>query len=94
MIQRAWITKETIVQLKLFGEKALNIWRKKHNGKDFFIKVTPVKANKSNMEDSTMHTSCSDDSQSMDFIATRDRWQQWPIVEVAVSTFFIKMAEH
>ena len=41
-IQKGWLTSETVVQLKIFGEKALNIWREE---KEFSIKVTPVKAN-------------------------------------------------
>ena len=69
-----------MVQLKFLGEKALNIWKKKHKGKEFSIKVTPVKANKQNLEDSF-----SEDSQSMDIYTTRDKFQRWPILEVAVS---------
>ena len=79
-VQRGWVTSETVVQLKFLGEKALNIWKKKHKGKEFSIKVTPVKANKQNLEDSF-----SEDSQSMDIYTTRDKFQRWPILEVAVS---------
>ena len=83
-IQRGWLTNETVVQLKLFGDKALNIWKKKYRSCEFFIKVTPVKANKSN-DARELQSSFSDDSQSMDMNSTRDKWQSWPIVEVAVS---------
>ena len=76
-IQRGWLTSETVVQLKIFGEKALNIWREE---KEFSIKVTPVKADRQNLEDSL-----SEDSQSMDLNGTRDTFQRWPILEVAVS---------
>ena len=79
-IQRGWLTSETVVQLKFLGEKALNIWKKRHKGKDFYIKVTPVKADRQNPEDSF-----SDDSQSMDLNGTRETFQRWPILEVAVS---------
>ena len=79
-VQRGWLTSETVVQLKFLGEKALNIWKKKHKGKELFIKVTPVKANKQNLEDSF-----SEDSQSTDLYSTRDKFQRWPILEVAVS---------
>ena len=58
-IQRGWLTSETVVQLKFLGEKALNIWKKRHKGKEFYIKVTPVKADRQNLEDSL-----SEDSQS------------------------------
>ena len=84
VIQRGWLTNETVVQLKLFGEKSLNIWKKKYRNREFFVKATPVRANKSNMEDPTV-PSFNDDSQSMDMISTRDKFQSWPIVEVAVS---------
>ena len=83
IFQRGWLTSETVVQLKLSGEKGLNVWRKKHQAKEFFIKMTPVKANKSPMEDG-VQSSYSDDSQSMDISATRDKWPSWPVLEVAV----------
>ena len=84
VVQRGWLVNETAVQLKIFGEKALNIWKKKHKNKEFYIKMTPVKANKSTFGD----LPCSnDDSQSLDMSATRDRWQSWPIMEVAVSSY-------
>ena len=79
-IQRGWITSETVVQLKFLGDEALNIWKKRHKGKEFHIKVTPVKANRQNFEDSL-----SEDSQSMDLNGARDTFQRWPILEVAVS---------
>ena len=54
VIQRGWLTNETVVQLKLFGDKSLNIWKKKYRNREFFVKVTPVRANKSNMDDPTV----------------------------------------
>ena len=45
--------------------------------------MTAVKANKSAFGSDVPCTN--DDSQSMDLCATRDKWQSWPIVEVAVS---------
>ena len=49
--------------------------------------MTPVKANKGQLDDSFdgLQSSFSDDSQSMDLYATRDKFQRWPILEVAVS---------
>ena len=79
-VQRGWLTSETVVQLKFLGEKALNIWKKRHKGKEFYIKVTPVKADRQNLEDTL-----SEDSQSMDLNGTRETFQRWPIIEVAVS---------
>ena len=84
--QRGWLTSETAVQLKIYGERGLNIWKKKHKNKDFYIKITPIKASlSSNLEDGFQASNFSDDSQSMDMNATRDKYQRWPIVEVAVS---------
>ena len=88
-VQRGWLVNETVVQLKIFGDKALNIWKKKHKGKDFYIKMTAVNANKSTFGEVP---SSNDDSQSMDLCATRNKWQSWPIVEVAVSNYTPVMA--
>lgn len=83
MTQRGWLTNETVIQLKLYGEKGLHIWKKKHKNKEFYIKVTPVKFDK-HLGDSGFQ-SFSDDSQSMDLCATREKFKRWPLVEVAVS---------
>ena len=39
-VQGGWLTHETVVQLKLMGSKAVNIWKKKHAGKRLFVKVS------------------------------------------------------
>lgn len=41
IIQTGWLYQETLVELKLF-ENAVQIWRRKHKDKDFYVKVTPV----------------------------------------------------
>ena len=37
--QRGWLINETLVQLKLHGHNVLQIWKKKHQSKDFYLKV-------------------------------------------------------
>ena len=51
--------------------------------------MTAVNANKSTFGEVP---SSNDDSQSMDLCATRNKWQSWPIVEVAVSNYTPVMA--
>ena len=82
-VLNGWLTDDKVVQMKIFGEKSLNIWKKRHKTKDFYIKVTPIRANRSG-EDS--NGSLGDDSQSVDIMETRDKYQRWPIVEVAKLT--------
>ena len=38
-VQGGWLTNETVVQLKLQGSKAVNIWKKKHADKKLYVKV-------------------------------------------------------
>ena len=39
-IQRGWLTSQSIVQLKLFGDNSLNFWKSKFKGKKFCVKVS------------------------------------------------------
>jgi hypothetical protein len=39
-VQGGWLTHETVVQLKLQGSKAINVWKKKHANKKLFVKVS------------------------------------------------------
>ncbi len=89
-VLRGWLTEDKVVQLKVFGSKALNIWKKRHKNKDFYIKVTPVHANRSSLDDSNT-ISNNDESQSLDIMETRERYQRWPIVEVAVSELISRL---
>ena len=41
-IQSGWLTHETVVQLKLQGSKAINVWKKKHAEKKLYVKVKIV----------------------------------------------------
>ena len=41
-IQSGWLTHETVVQLKLQGSKAINVWKKKHADKKLYVKVKIV----------------------------------------------------
>ena len=38
--QRGWLTSESIVQLKLFGDNSLNIWKSKFEGQQLCVKVS------------------------------------------------------
>ena len=80
-IQRGWLTSETVVQLKIFGEKALNIWREE---KEFSIKVTPVKADRQNLEDSL-----SEDSQSWPILEVAVSYIWCSFLSVYMACFFI-----
>lgn len=43
--ERGWITKETVVQMKVF-KKALTLWRPRYNNRCICMKVTPINLNK------------------------------------------------
>ena len=38
--QRGWLTSESIVQLKLFGDNSLNMWKSKFEGQQLCVKVS------------------------------------------------------
>ena len=80
--QRGWLVNETLVQLKIHGHNVLQIWKKKHHNKDFYIKVTPIETSKAN----PTSPQCSFDlEESLDISQTREERKVWPIVEVSVS---------
>ena len=39
-VHGGWLTHETVVQLKLQGSKAVNIWKAKHADKKLYVKVS------------------------------------------------------
>ena len=41
LVQTGWLVKESLVELKLY-ENAIQIWKRKHREKDFYVKVTPI----------------------------------------------------
>lgn len=81
--QRGWLVNETLVQLKLHGHNVLQIWKKKHQSKDFYLKVTPVETSKG---DPTSPPCSVDQEESVDISHTRDERKSWPIVEVVKAT--------
>jgi len=92
-VQRGWLVNETLVQLKLHGRNSLQIWKKKHQNKDFYLKVTPVETSKAGgggggPAASFESTGGSFDIQedSVDISQTREERKVWPIVEVARAT--------
>ena len=92
LIQRGWLIHETLVQLKLHGSSALQIWKQKHRNKDFYIKITPIenaKSSSTSMSSTTAygrHASI-DLDESTDISETRTKRKHYPIVEVSVSSF-------
>jgi hypothetical protein len=39
-IQRGWLTSQSVVQFKFFGDNALNILKTKFEGHEFYVKVS------------------------------------------------------
>ena len=92
-IQRGWLIHETLVQLKLHGQSALQIWKQKHKNKELYIKVTPIETSASNVSTKTRSRQNSIDmEESTDISETRSRRKMWPIVEVAVRFLFVYLA--
>jgi len=77
-VNRGWLTKETIVQFKLFSEP-IQMWKKSLRGKSFRVKVTPLGLNFPNLNLVDDHTV----EDSMDVQEVRTAIKSWPIVEVA-----------
>jgi hypothetical protein len=85
MVHTGWLADDTLVEIKLF-ERAVHIWKRKHEGKDLFVKVTPVDVALANQQSFSM-----DLDESVDISETRARNKSWPLVNVAVSKhMFIK----
>lgn len=78
LVQTGWLGKETLVELKLY-EKAIHIWKKKHQDKDLYVKVTPVDVAVASQQSFSM-----DLEESLDINETREKNKVWPIVNVAV----------
>jgi len=76
-VSRGWLTKETIVQFKLFNDP-IEMWKKSLRGKSFRVKITPVGVNYPNViEDNSIV------EDSLDVQEVRNAVKAWPIVEVA-----------
>ena len=81
IIQTGWLTTETLVELKLY-ENALNIWKRKHQAKRFFVKVTAVDVKEAQNQSFSVDLP----EESLDLHETREINKAWPIVNVAVSS--------
>ncbi|XP_014259991.1 glycerophosphocholine phosphodiesterase GPCPD1-like isoform X2 [Cimex lectularius] len=79
-LDRGWLTTETAIQLKLFGEH-LQIWKSKLKDKDIFIKVTPINLSRAN---SLTQPEMADDGLSLETMDISDKKEGWPITEIAV----------
>ena len=93
LFQRGWLIHETLVQLKLHGGSALQIWKQKHKNKDLFIKVTPIETSRSSLGEgvTSSRQNSVDMEESTDISDTRAKRKQWPVVEVAVSCNLISV---
>ena len=81
-IQTGWLHHDTLVEFKLY-ERAVHIWKRKHLGKDLFVKVTPVDVAMASQASFSM-----DLDESVDISETRARNKSWPLVNAAVSIQF------
>ena len=79
-VQTGWLHHDTLVEFKLY-ERAVHIWKRKHLGKDLFVKVTPVDVAMASQASFSM-----DLDESVDISETRARNKSWPLVNAAVST--------
>ena len=80
LVQTGWLHNDTLVEIKLY-ERAVHIWKRKHEGKDLFVKVTPVDVAQASQQSFSM-----DLDESLDISETiARRNKSWPIVNVAVS---------
>ena len=77
--QTGWLHHDTLVEFKLY-ERAVHIWKRKHLGKDLFVKVTPVDVAMASQASFSM-----DLDESVDISETRARNKSWPLVNAAVS---------
>ena len=81
--QSGWLCWETLVELKLFEERAVHLWRRKHQDRALSIKLTPVDVDvalgmRMGSTDSMLE-------ESVDVTEVRERKKAWPSITVAVS---------
>ena len=82
-VQTGWLHHDTLVEFKLY-ERAVHIWKRKHLGKDLFVKVTPVDVAMASQASFSM-----DLDESVDISETRARNKSWPLVNAAVSNITV-----
>ncbi|XP_046443708.1 glycerophosphocholine phosphodiesterase GPCPD1-like [Daphnia pulex] len=77
-VDRGWLTKETVVQLKLYNDP-IRMWKKSLHGKSFRVKVTPVDV------DFPCNNTVRDGGvdESWDVQDVRNAVKSWPLIEVA-----------
>ncbi|PSN43442.1 hypothetical protein C0J52_02644 [Blattella germanica] len=80
MVDRGCLTTETVVQIKLFGD-AIQLWKRKLEGKKVFVKLTPLVLNRRRQAEFTPYETL---EESMDTQDVAERPDMWPITEVAV----------
>ncbi|XP_021926115.1 glycerophosphocholine phosphodiesterase GPCPD1-like isoform X2 [Zootermopsis nevadensis] len=82
MIDRGWLTTETVVQFKLF-ENPIQLWKRKYEGRKVHIKLTPLVLSKRKTLVQDMSVADIFD-ESMDTQDVAEEQDRWPIAEIAV----------
>ncbi len=91
-VQGGWLCSETLVELKLY-ERAIHLWRRKHQDKDLTVKLTPVDVDvalgRQHGPPSSvpLHHGGGMEmmEESVDVAEFRERKKGWPAITVAVS---------
>lgn len=80
MVDRGWLTTETVVQIKLFGD-AIQLWKRKLQGKQVNVKLTPLLLSRRKMDIVPVESLL---EESMDTQDIPERTDMWPLAEIAV----------
>ncbi|CAB3361909.1 Hypothetical predicted protein [Cloeon dipterum] len=86
-VERGWLTSETVIQLKLFGEEPIKMWKRRLLNKQVLVKVTPVTISAGNAPDRLAKTSELSLDESMDTLELSGNSSEknvWPITELSV----------
>ncbi|XP_069697586.1 glycerophosphocholine phosphodiesterase GPCPD1-like isoform X2 [Periplaneta americana] len=82
MIDRGWLTSETVVQFKLV-EDAIQLWKQKFQGREVYVKLTPMLlSRKKTFPEFTPSSDVFEES--MDTQDVAEPLDRWPITEISV----------
>ncbi|KAJ9595971.1 hypothetical protein L9F63_012864, partial [Diploptera punctata] len=82
MVDRGWLTTETVVQIKLFGDDAIQLWKRKLQGRKIYVKLTPLVLSRKKTLDFIPVENLLEES--MDTQDVTERSDVWPLAEVTV----------
>lgn len=80
MIDRGWLTSETVVQFKLFGD-SVQLWKHKYEGRRVHIKLTPLMLSKGEVQCVPAADIFEESMDTQDITEGADRWS---VTEIAV----------